>query len=385
MNVPKGFHFFSANSGIKDKTLDFALVFCKKKCSSAALFTKNNFVGSPISVGKQHIQNGILQAICVNSKNANVFTGKQGIEDCLKICKKVAKELNINYQDVLPSSTGVIGVSLPVQKILNVCVNIKEKSNSANWLGFAKAIMTTDTKPKYSIKTFSTETGQASILGIAKGSGMIEPNMATMLCYIFTDAEFEGDLYHILKKSCDKSFNCITIDSDTSTSDTVTLMSSGLSGKVNQENFQEILDELCIDLAKQIVRDGEGVSKLIELKIKNAKNVAQAKKIGKSILNSPLVKTAIYGGEPNWGRMIMAIGKVFDEPIDEKNIQIAFGDCLLLKEQEVIGDLSEISYYLKNNTDIKITIHLNQGSVHSTFWGSDLTERYVKENAYYIS
>ena len=383
MKVPKGFKFAARNAGIKDSSLDFGVVFCEKKCEATALFTKNNFVGAPIIVGKEHIKNGKLQAICVNSKNANVFNllSKKGINDCLSICKRVASEFSLNIMDVLPSSTGVIGVPLPVEKILNACDNLKSDLHENNWLSFAKSIMTTDTKPKYIFKSFETSNGEASILAIAKGSGMIEPNMATMLCYIFTDAIIERNLYQLLKDSCDKSFNCISVDSDTSTSDTVVLMSSGMSGSVCSIKFQQILDEVCVDLAKQIVRDGEGVSKLIELHIYEAKTKEQAKKIGKSIINSPLVKTAIYGSDPNWGRVIMAIGKVFDEFVHPSKLKIFFGEYPAIQN----SNLNLIANYIKKNSTIELSIFLGNGDVHCTFWGCDLTEKYIEENAYYTS
>ncbi|ASV08598.1 bifunctional glutamate N-acetyltransferase/amino-acid acetyltransferase ArgJ [Leptospira interrogans] len=383
--MPKGFLSFGINIGIKDDTKDFGVIYSEIPCKATAVFTKNNFPGAPVIVGKEHVRSGVLQAIVINSKNSNVATGEKGIQNSREICKIIGESLGIKETLVLPSSTGVIGVPLKMEIILPACKKAKSLLKPGNLEEVAEAIMTTDTRKKISSRNIKTKSGQGTIYGIAKGAGMIEPNMATMLCYILSDVSLpEGtDLYSILKSSVDQSFNCLTIDSDTSTSDTVALLCNGLSGESSVQDFSKALTEICIDLTKLIATDGEGATKLIELTISGAKNEAQARKIGKSILNSPLVKTAIYGGDPNWGRLIMAVGKVFDEPIPFEGLQIYFG-TLPVKEANP-ETLNKLSEYLKNNTEISLNVVLNVGTISMKFWGCDFTEKYIEENAYYTT
>nr|WP_017854235.1 bifunctional glutamate N-acetyltransferase/amino-acid acetyltransferase ArgJ [Leptospira interrogans] len=383
--MPKGFLSFGINIGIKDDTKDFGVIYSEIPCKATAVFTKNNFPGAPVIVGKEHVRSGVLQAIVINSKNSNVATGEKGIQNSKEICKIIGESLGIKETLVLPSSTGVIGVPLKMEIILPACKKAKSLLKPGNLEEVAEAIMTTDTRKKISSRNIKTKSGQGTIYGIAKGAGMIEPNMATMLCYILSDVSLpEGtDLYSILKSSVDQSFNCLTIDSDTSTSDTVALLCNGLSGESSVQDFSKALTEICIDLTKLIATDGEGATKLIELTISGAKSEAQARKIGKSILNSPLVKTAIYGGDPNWGRLIMAVGKVFDEPIPFEGLQIYFG-TLPVKEANP-ETLKKLSEYLKNNTEISLNVVLNVGTISMKFWGCDFTEKYIEENAYYTT
>ncbi len=378
---PKGFYGFGRNIGIKDETLDFAVIFSEVPCRASGVFTKNNFPGAPVVVGKEHIRSGFLQAIVINSKNSNVATGDQGIAVARETCRLVAESLGIKENLVLPSSTGVIGVPLPKEKVFSAASRVREYLKEGNLEEVATAIMTTDKKRKTSRRTF----GAGTVYGIAKGAGMIEPNMATMLSYVMTDLIVESDdLYSVLKRSADISFNRMTVDSDTSTSDTLVLMSNGLSGvKISEKEFETILSDICIDLAKQIAADAEGATKLIILDIEKAQNENQGTKIAKSILNSPLVKTAVYGGDPNWGRLVMAVGKVFDEKIPYENLSIKIGGM------EVKGADAEtkirLSEYLKKNSEVQIGVHLGTGNFSGTFYGCDMSEDYVRENAYYTT
>lgn len=384
MIFPQGISSFGKNIGIKDDSLDFAVIYSEVPCKAAAVFTRNNFPGAPIVVGREHIQSGILQAIVINSKNSNVATGEQGIVDARSMCRAVADSLGIAEQLVLPSSTGVIGVPLPMDKILPACLSAKNSLVPGNLDQVAEAIMTTDTRRKIAFREIEESGKQGVIFGIAKGAGMIEPNMATMLSYIFSDFIPEtGDLKTILKEVVDLTYNCLTIDSDTSTSDTVVLLCSGKSGTISKNLFRDKLLEVARDLTKQIARDGEGATKLIELQITGARDNVQAQKIGKSVLNSPLVKTAIYGADPNWGRFVMAVGKVFDEPVPFDRLEIYVGDI------SVKGAGSEeklrLAEYLKQNSEIQLRIELGSGSFQKTFWSCDFTEGYIKENAYYTT
>ena len=381
---PLGFYSFGKNIGIKDATLDFSVIYSDVICDATAVFTQNNFPGSPVIIGREHIRDGKLQAIVINSKNSNVATGQKGIDDARKTCEVLAQNLGIRTEDILPSSTGVIGVPLPIEKILTACNSAKESLKIGNLEEVAQAIMTTDTKRKISFREIEVGGVKGTIYGMAKGAGMIEPNMATMLSYILSDLKPEnGNLYDILKSSVDKSFNCMSIDTDTSTSDTVVLMCNRKAGFIPDSIFQKALDEICIDLTKQIASDGEGATKLIELDIFEAKNEMQAHKIGKSVINSPLVKTAIYGGDPNWGRFVMAIGKVFDEKIPFENLQIFIGGISVKGANK--DTLKKLSDYLKTNSLISISIHLGSGNSSKRFWGCDFTEGYIQENAYYTT
>ncbi|MCC5816007.1 MAG: bifunctional glutamate N-acetyltransferase/amino-acid acetyltransferase ArgJ [Leptospira sp.] len=383
MEYPQGIHSFGINIGIKDDTPDFALIYSEVVCQAAAVFTRNNYPGAPVIVGREHIRDGKLQAIVINSKNSNVATGAKGVEDSRAICRAIGKSLNIEPGLVLPSSTGVIGVPLPIDKILNACEISQSKLRPGNLEEVAEAIMTTDTRKKISKRMIQRNGKEGMIYGIAKGAGMIEPNMATMLAYIISDFHTEGDLQADLKSVVDDSFNCISIDSDTSTSDTVVVMTNGLSGSLPSDEFRKILLEISTDLSKMIARDGEGATKLIILEIDKARDSLQANKIGKSIINSPLVKTAIYGGDPNWGRLVMAIGKVFDEPIAYDDLEIYFGDLPVKNADQATK--TKLSEYLKTNEEIHILCKLGQGSHKKTFYGCDLTEKYVEENAYYTT
>lgn len=381
--MPKGFHFLGKNVGIKHKNLDLGIAYSEKLCSSSAVFTKNSICGVSIPIGKNNVKNGKLQAVVVTSGIANVATGSEGTNNTLNITKKLANELNIEMDNILPSSTGVIGKQLPIDKIIKGLDNINNLLSPENYQEFAKAITTTDIRLKIRQSTI----GNANILGIAKGCGMLEPNMATMLVYFFTDALIDKtSLDSILKKAVDKSFNMISVDTDTSTSDTVAILANGLSGNVDLPLFEEKFTELCIDLAQDILRDGEGATKLIEVTVQNANTFEQAKVVSKSIVNSPLVKTAIYGADPNWGRIIMAIGKVSDDSITEESISIFIGDNLIYDKGTINNEyLDTIQKYLSETEHCTIKIDLHCGSSTATVWGCDLTEEYIKINSSYTS
>jgi glutamate N-acetyltransferase / amino-acid N-acetyltransferase len=379
---PQGFLSLAKNVGIKDTTLDLTVIYSTVRARAAAMFTRNRFPGAPVIVGRKHIANGFVQALVVNSKNANVAMGQQGVDNAVETCRIAAEELNIDYRDVLPFSTGVIGRLLPMDKIRAGLRGIKKELKPDNLKLAAEAIMTTDTFPKF----VSCRVGRAVIAGIAKGAGMIEPNMATMLVYLMTDAELpKAALRPMLRRVVDRTFNCMSIDTDTSTSDTVVLMANGLAGKVGLRQFESGLLQVCEHLTREIARGGEGVTKLITVDVHGAKNSGQAKRIGKLVVNSPLVKTAVYGADPNWGRVIMAVGKSFDTSIEPAKVTIGFGDTdVFRKGSPVDCDLEALRGYLSQK-EVSIKINLGVGKASARAWGCDLTEGYIKENAYYTT
>lgn len=380
---PQGFRTCAKNIGIKDTTLDFTVIASEVRASAAALFTQNRFCGAAIVVGREQVANGQLQAFVINSKNANVATGEQGIADIREVVGLVADELGIAPGDVLPSSTGVIGRPLPMEKIRQGLRGIGQEMQPGHLEQAALAIMTTDTHPKMR----SSRVGNAVLVGIAKGAGMIEPNMATMLSYFMTDAKIEADVLHqCLQEAVDDSFNMLSIDTDTSTSDTVAIMANGLAGDVDLDAFRCALHQMAIELAKELARDGEGATKLIEVTVEGAVSHAQAKRVAKSIVNSPLVKTAVFGADPNWGRIAMAIGKCEEQiAIAPEHVSIAFGD-LLVYQGHALGEanLPLLQAYLQQD-EIVIRVALGLGDGHATVWGCDLTPDYVRVNGMYTS
>ncbi len=379
---PKGFLSLAKNVGIKDNTLDLTVIYSTVRARAAAMFTRNRFPGAPVIVGRKHVANGYVQALVINSKNANVAMGKQGLDNALETCRIVAEELDINHRDVLPFSTGVIGRSLPMEKIRAGLKGIRGELKPNNLKLAAEAIMTTDKYPKY----FSCQVGPAIIAGIAKGAGMIEPNMATMLVYLMTDAELPAaSLRPMLKRVVDRTFNSMSIDTDTSTSDTVVLMANGLAGPVNQREFEAGLLNVSEVLTREIARSGEGATKLITVDVNGAKSQTQAKRVAKLGGNSPLVKTAVYGCDPNWGRVIMAVGKSFDPSIEPVKVTIRFGDTAVFKKGSPVDcDLEVLRKYL-GQSEVTISVDLGIGKAAARVWGCDLTEGYIKENAYYTT
>ncbi|HEX2227289.1 MAG TPA: bifunctional glutamate N-acetyltransferase/amino-acid acetyltransferase ArgJ [Candidatus Binatia bacterium] len=379
---PQGFLSLAKNVGIKDSSLDLTVIYSTARARAAALFTRNRFPGAPVIVGKKHIANGFAQALVINSKNANVAMGQEGINKAIETCQMVAQELNIDPYDVLPFSTGVIGRPLPLDKIAAGLRGIKDELKPGNLKRAAEAIMTTDMYPKY----ISCRAGPAVITGIAKGAGMIEPNMATMLVYLMSDAELpKAALRPMLRRVVNLTFNCMSIDTDTSTSDTVVLMANGLAGKVSLREFEKGLFAVCEYLTREIARNGEGVTKLITVDVDGAKTNSQAKNIGKLVVNSPLVKTAVYGSDPNWGRVIMAVGKSFDPSIQPGKVSVRFGETAVFKKGAPVNcDLEALRTYLSQK-EVSITVNLGIGKAAARVWGCDLTEGYIKENAYYTT
>jgi glutamate N-acetyltransferase/amino-acid N-acetyltransferase len=379
---PQGFLSLAKNVGIKDSTLDLTVIYSTVRARAAAMFTRNRFPGAPVIIGRRHVANGLVQALVINSKNANVAMGEQGIDNAIETCRIVGQELGVSPYDVLPFSTGVIGRPLPMDKIRAGLRGIRQELKPNGLKLAAQAIMTTDKYPKY----ISCRVGKAVVAGIAKGAGMIEPNMATMLVYLMTDAELpKAGMKPMLRRAVDRTFNAMSIDTDTSTSDTVVLMANGLAGKVKLGDFEKGLLQVCEYLAREIARNGEGVTKLITVDVSEAKTAAQAKRVGKCVVNSPLVKTAVYGCDPNWGRVIMAVGKSFDPSIVPAKVTIRFGDTHVFKKGSPVDcDLEALRKYLAQ-PEVSIGVELGIGKASARVWGCDLTEGYIKENAYYTT
>ncbi|EOL45885.1 bifunctional glutamate N-acetyltransferase/amino-acid acetyltransferase ArgJ [Enterococcus caccae] len=377
--VPKGFKFYGTHVGIKKKRKDFGLIVADDICHAAAVFTKNTFCGECIPIGRAHVENAELQAVVVTSGIANVATGKIGRENEYKILECLSNKLTIEEENILPSSTGVIGPQLPIDSIKGFLetesIILKE-----DYQDFAHAILTTDKR----IKVRSLKIGEATILGIVKGSGMIEPNMATMLAYILTDAKIEKDqIYSALKTAVDQSFNTISIDTDTSTSDTVALLASGYYD-VEPSALQVGLSQICKELALDVVKDAEGATKTMFVTVKNAASQEQAKNAGKSIINSPLVKTALFGNDPNWGRIAMALGKTEGLLFDLNKVEIYYGTFpIFSNSNEEKQNLKQIADYIEQNEDIYLTVDLHQGSESFEVIGCDLSYEYVKINSDY--
>lgn len=373
----EGFTALGKCIGIRKGKKDFAIIYSNKLCNAAALYTKNKVKGAPLYVNMNHLKDGKAQAIVINSGVSNVATGKKGIKDAIMTCKLAAKELGIKPKDVLVASTGIIGKKLPMNLIKKGIKGSKKQLKKTN--NAAEAILTTDTLKKEIAIKFDNFT----IGAIAKGSGMIHPNMATMLCFITTNADLSpGELKKYLVKAVDESFNMISIDMDTSTSDMVILMSNNTK-KVNKEKFQKALTFVCKEMAKKIAADGEGATKLIEVMAKNAKAKQDAKKIAKAVVGSNLVKCAIFGNDPNWGRILSAIGNSNAYFIEGKIDILIQGKVIVKNGIEVKNfDENKIAESLKADK-VEIIINLNLGKEKAIAYGCDMSYDYVQINAEY--
>ena len=380
---------FTTNAHYKDRK-DLLLIVFEAPVSHASLYTRSTCPSVPVNWAKNNLKDKI-KAILVNSGNANAFTGLRGENDLDHILAHLANELDCEAEEIAVSSTGVIGEFLNTRSITDALRDLDTRKSSS-WLDAAEAIMTTDTFPKLSLKKLTIDETEINILGIAKGSGMIEPNMGTMLSYIFTNVNIDGSvLRNMLINATNDSFNSITVDGDTSTSDTVMLISTNRADhlRISTEDdprlkeFENNLQDVAIDLAKQIIQDGEGATKFVEITVAGAKDKDVAINISKSVANSPLVKTAIYGEDPNWGRIIAAIGKSSEE-INSEELKLFFGDHQIISGGMVHGDYNEeaVKKYMKKDK-IKIMIDLNMGSYSHTVWTCDFSHKYIDINTDY--
>ena len=388
-----GVRLATAEAGIRYKgRTDVLLAELAEGTTVAGVFTKNLCPGAPVTYCREVLQGGLARGLVVNAGNANVFNGVAGMRAVEATAAAAAKTLGTTADQIFLASTGVIGEPLPAQKIVAVMDELQSKLEADRFTDAASAIMTTDTFPKGSTRTAKIGGVEVTINGIAKGSGMIAPDMATMLCFIFTDAAIPAAaMQAMLAKSVDSTFNCVTIDSDTSTSDTVLLFATGQAGNPLTDDpayladFRRALHEVLHELALLVVRDGEGAQKLVTINVQGAVSHASAKRIGLSIANSPLVKTAIAGEDANWGRIVMAVGKA-GEPADRDRLGVAVGGVWMAQAGGVVPGYDEtpVVAHMKGR-EIEITVDIGLGEGRATVWTCDLTHGYIDINGSYRS
>lgn len=395
IHLPKGFSFSALAAGIKASgRVDLALAEAAPGSTAAALFTRNLVVAAPVEVGKAHLSeaSGHIRAVIVNSGNANCATGKPGLRACKRVCQQVADALGIHPAEVFPSSTGIIGVPLPTERIVeNLAQLIASREPTTTALDrFTQAIMTTDTRQKLASARFRAGASEVRLLGVAKGSGMIHPQLATMLVYLFTDvAATPAELKHLLRETCDQSFNCISVDGDTSTNDTVLLLASRQSGLRLKDagvrkKFAQALSGVCQSLASQIVSDGEGVEHVIHLFVEQAKSRQEALQVAKTIAHSLLVKTAWAGADPNWGRILAAVGRS-GIALDPRRVNIYIAKQMVCKGGVGCSFDELIAHRDLAQSSCDIRVQLGRGHNSLAFVTADLTAEYVRINADYFT
>jgi len=387
-----GFKAAGVSSGLKKKgQKDLGLIYSQVPATVAGLFTKNRVKAAPVLLDMELIKSGVCQAVIVNSGNANCCTGEQGMRDAKTMTRLAASELGISNDLVFVASTGVIGAPLPIEKIKTAVPDLVESLQPGGIVDLARSIMTTDNVPKTASAQGVVEGKAFTVTGVAKGAGMIRPDMATMLCFVCTDVGASPDvLKETLVKAVDRSFNRITIDGDTSTNDTVMVMANGLSGAViqtvAQKNiFQKVLDQILLDLAKQLVRDGEGVTKLVEIMVRGAVSDSDARNVADTVAHSPLVKTSFFGEDANWGRIVGAVGRA-DAKVDPDKIDVYFDDVQMVKGGMGCGNAAEAeATKVLCKLEFVVTIDLNMGRGSDLMYTCDFSVDYVRINADYRS
>jgi glutamate N-acetyltransferase/amino-acid N-acetyltransferase len=391
--TPLGFHAGATTAGIKEggeDKLDLGILFSQEVCVVAGLFTTNRIKSAPVVLCQERVKKGRAAAVVVNSGCANASTGKQGLADAEEMAALTAKAIGVDPEEVLVASTGVIGQRLPMERIEDGLNHISLSDNGGHEL--ARAMMTTDTVPKETAVAISAEGLRFTIGGVVKGSGMIHPNMATLLCFLTTDAAVEPDfLKQALRQAADISFNMVSIDGDTSPSDTLLLLANGMAGNPAispgsqlAELFQQALDRVCIHLAKAVARDGEGATKLLEITVNGAASKADATRAARTIVSSPLWKAAAYGRDPNWGRVVAALGRSGAE-VEESRLDIYIGDIPVLKGGTPVSYAEPDIVRVLERDEVPVTLELNLGTASATAWGCDLTEKYVIINSQYTT
>jgi len=383
-----GFLAGAVRAGVKsEEELDLAILCSGTSCTAAGVFTTNQIKSAPVILSQVGIAKRRAQAIVVNSGCANACVGAQGLADAREMAELAAAKLSISPEEVLVASTGIIGVPLPMNHVRTGIGEIRLRKDGGH--DFARAIMTTDTRAKEVALQVDMEGVEFTIAGVAKGAGMIHPSMATMLCFIATDASVSADfLQAALQKAVDCSFNRISIDGDTSTSDCVFLLANALAGNKpidfdNGEAFQEALNAVCTYLAKSIAQDGEGATKLIEVTVEGAVKQEEARQAARAVVSSLLVKTAMHGNDPNWGRIVAALGRSGAE-VKENKLDVYLNDvCVMKRGSPAPFNQEEMRLALSSSDDVLIRLCLNLGNDKATAWGCDLSEEYVTINSSY--
>jgi len=390
----KGIRLATIEAGIKkNNSVDLVLIELQKGSHCAAVFTKNRFCAAPVILAKKHISQTTPRYLLINSGNANAGTGDQGMRDALHSCQIVAEHAGCMTEEVLPFSTGVIGENLPVNKISNSMANLHKKLSEDNWINAGRGIMTTDTMLKGISRQIQLQGKTITVTGISKGAGMIQPNMATMLSYIATDAAIDKNmLQECLRDAVNESFNSITVDSDTSTNDACVLMATGQAQNklITQQDedyrqLHKIISEVSLYLAQAIIRDAEGATKFVSLQVSSAKTLEDARQVAYTVAHSPLVKTALFASDPNWGRILAAVGRAGVE-FDINKIKIYLGNvCIVSNGGRDAAYTEEQGQQVMNQQEIDIRIELHTGDQSARIWTSDLSYDYVKINAEYRS
>ena len=379
--VPAGFVGVAGNIGIKDPQDDFFAVVSQAPAVVSAVFTLSRFAGPSVRLSREAAADGHARGVTVIARNANVATGQIGTADAREVQEGVARAAGVEPDDILIASTGVIGRPYPMDRVRSYLADLPAEFPPADLDRSAAAMMTTDTHPKIA----TAKVGGATLTGIAKGVGMIEPNMATMLTWFFTDAELEQPvLDEVFRRVVDKTFNALSIDTDTSTSDSAAIFANGLAGPVDTAEFEAALYEVALKLVRMIASDGEGAGKLVAVRITGARDDAQAKRIGKAVVNSPLVKTAVHGADPNWGRILAAAGRS-GAKVDDRRASVRIGSVDVYRDGAPVPfDANALRAQFSQPTiDIDVTLGLGTGE--ATAWGTDLSAEYVRINAEYTT
>ncbi len=381
--LPTGFVAHTGRAGLRDEEGDdVAVIVSTRPCSSAGLFTQSRFEGPSVTLSRPRAGSGRARAIVVIAKNANVANGPRGLRDAEEITGAVATATGVPVDEVLIASTGVIGRPYPMDLLRTHLAGLGRADFDADAVNVARAMMTTDTVAK----TAGQHAGPARVVGVAKGVGMIEPDMATMLAFVLTDAEVDAiTLRRLWRQTVDDTFNCLSIDTDTSTSDTAAVLANGAAGPVGTADLAAALRQVCLDLTLQLARDGEGATKLLTVTVRAAADGDQARRVAKAIVNSPLVKTAVHGADPNWGRVAMAIGKCQDDrDLDPEKIIIRFGDLETYPHPPGEDGLGRLSAIMAAD-HVEIEVELGTGFAEATVYGCDLSAGYVRINADYTT
>lgn len=390
MHAVSGFKLGTTSAGIKTPGRpDLVVMEIADGSTVAGLFTQNAFCAAPVTLCKQHLNQAKPRYFLTNTGNANAGTGEQGMADAQQSCETLAAATGLAANQVLPFSTGVIGEPLPMDKLLTAIPNALSNLSEQAWAEAAEGILTTDTRPKGASLVYQANDGAVVITGISKGSGMIKPNMATMLGYVATDAAVDDELLHrALRLATNKSFNRITVDSDTSTNDSIMLVATGTSGVViDEQSFEAFVEQLTvvfIELAQAIIRDGEGAGKFVSVVVATAADSQEALAVAYCIAESPLVKTALAASDPNWGRILAAIGRAGVEALDVNQVQLRLNSVLIAEQGGRAPSYTEqAGQQAMQPEDIEILVSLNRGEARETVWTTDLTYDYVRINAEY--